>query len=149
MARRKGRKALPAAERRSRHLHMYLTPPEYAVVRQFRKRNESGSDFLRRLVLPLVDTLVAEREAAKAAGAATATAENPTPVSPENGQREALVAKAKDALADYRGQVIWAQAAQTIAEESPELVLTVVRESLDMGLSARECWFRLKERAAE
>ena len=82
MARRKGRKALPAAERRSRHLHMYLTPPEYAVVRQFRKRNESGSDFLRRLVLPLVDTLVAEREAAKAAGAATATAENPTPVSP-------------------------------------------------------------------
>ena len=58
-----------------------------------------------------------------------------------------LVAAAKEALATTWEKPIWAEGAQVIAERKPQLVLDVVREARALGLSARDGWFRLKERA--
>ena len=123
MARNKGRTPLPAEKRRSRHLHLYLTPPEYTLVRQLRKRSESGSDFLRRLLLPLAERLIAEREAAKEGGAP-----------PGHEQGAPLPAQAGSALAHYQGlrlEVLCAEMANT----HPEWVLRVVAWGHKHGLS--------------
>ena len=123
MARNKGRTPLSAEKRRSRHLHLYLTAPEYARVLQLRKRNESGSVFLRRLLLPLAERLIAEREAAKEGGAP-----------PGHEQVAARPDQAGRALAHYQGlrlEVLCAEMANT----HPEWVLRVVAWGHKHGLS--------------
>ena len=73
----------------------------------------------------------------------------PVPVPPENHQQPALIAEAKAALRNYRGTPIIAPLAYQIAERDPQLVLDVVREARAAGLSHRDLWFLLKERAGE
>ena len=85
MAKHKGRKALPAAERRSRRLHAYVAPPEYTLLRQIKTRSETWSGFVRRLILPAAEAI----DRSERAAVAQASPPIPPEPSPEERQRPA------------------------------------------------------------
>lgn len=119
MAKNKGRKALPAAQRRSRHLHAYFTPPEYTLLRQTKKRSETWSDFIRRLILPAAEAIASER--------ATALQASP-PIPPAPSPVEPALVTAEEVAERLKQVGIWGRAAYAAARKDPQRVADILDE---------------------